>query len=61
MSVPDFPATALRQMGLDHRDLPFQNNGRAGTGTGYQITGAHVTQEILKAASRNRMNLTIAE
>ena len=36
ISVPDFHATVLHQLGLDHRKLAFMFNGRAETDTDYQ-------------------------
>jgi hypothetical protein len=48
VSVPDFHATVLHQLGLDHRKLAYTFNGRAETDTDYQITGAYVVKELLK-------------
>ena len=47
VSCPSLLATLLHQVGIDHRRLTFQNNGREETLTDAPVTGARVVREIL--------------
>jgi uncharacterized protein (DUF1501 family) len=47
VSCPSLLATLLHQLGIDHRRLTFQNNGREETLTDAPVTGARVVREIL--------------
>jgi uncharacterized protein (DUF1501 family) len=47
VSVPDLHATILQQLGIDHRKLAYQHNGREETLTDFPATGAKVVNDIL--------------
>jgi Protein of unknown function (DUF1501) len=47
VSVPDLHATLLQQLGLDHRKLTYQHNGREETLTDFPATGAKVVKDLL--------------
>ena len=48
VSVPDLQATLLYLLGLNHKGLTFQHEGRQETPTNINITGARVVADILK-------------
>jgi hypothetical protein len=47
VSVHDFHATLLRQLGLDHRAVTFPNEGRATSLTDADVTGAKVVPALV--------------
>jgi len=47
VTVPDLHATILQQLGIDHRRLAYQHNGREETLTDFPATGARVVSDIL--------------
>jgi uncharacterized protein (DUF1501 family) len=47
VSVADFHATVLHQLGLDHETLTYHHNGRDETLTDASLTGARVVEELL--------------
>jgi hypothetical protein len=47
LSCPDFMATLLNQLGLDHERLSYFHNGREETLTDPAVTKAHVVDELL--------------
>ncbi|MBI5759992.1 MAG: DUF1501 domain-containing protein [Planctomycetales bacterium] len=48
VSVADFHATILHQLGLDHESLTFEHSGRDETLTDASLTNAHVVQDLLR-------------
>ena len=48
VSVPDLHATIFHQLGIDHRKLMFEHNGRQESLTDVSISGAHVIGDLLK-------------
>jgi uncharacterized protein (DUF1501 family) len=48
VSVADFHATLLNQLGLDHDALTFRHSGREETLTDSSLTKARVVQEVLR-------------
>lgn len=48
VSVPDYHATVLHQLGLDHRRLAYPHNGRPETLTDPDVSRAEVVQALLK-------------
>jgi hypothetical protein len=51
VSVPNFQATLLHTLGLDHTRLTYPHGGRDETPTEATITGATVVRELLKNPS----------
>jgi len=49
VSVPDLHATILQQLGIDHRRLIYNHQGRPETMTDFQVTGAHVVPDLLQS------------
>jgi hypothetical protein len=49
VSVPDLHATILQQLGIDHRRLIYNHQGRPETMTDFQVTGANVVAGLLQS------------
>jgi hypothetical protein len=47
VGCPDFTATLLNQLGLDHEQLAYSHNGRKETLTDPAVTKARVVEELL--------------
>jgi hypothetical protein len=47
VSVHDYHATVLHQLGVDHHELQFPHNGRDERLTDPEVTGARVVRELL--------------
>ena len=47
VSVHDYHATILHQLGIDHHQLQFPHNGRDERLTDPEVTGARVVGELL--------------
>jgi uncharacterized protein (DUF1501 family) len=52
VSVPDLHATILQQLGIDHTKLIYNHQGRPETMTDYQVTGAHVINDLLQSPAK---------
>ena len=44
-------ATILQQLGIDHRKLAYQHNGREETLTDFPATGAKVVNDVLASTA----------
>ncbi|MBL9171201.1 MAG: DUF1501 domain-containing protein [Verrucomicrobiales bacterium] len=47
VSVPDFHATLLHTLGVDHKALSFPHEGRAASLTDFDVTSAHIVPSLL--------------